>query len=346
DSTGECSPQDALYPELVQVIAILNLLLDGWCEPPIVGQLHLSTLIQQLLSLIVQYGGIRAESAWHILCRTGPFTAVNPTMFAQLLRCLGQHDLIQQSGDGSLLLAPAGDRLVGHYSFYSAFATAQEYRILHQGQAIGNLPTQMPLVPGMQIIFGGQCWRLLSVDTTQRVVEVGPAATGTLPQFSGSIGQVHDRVRQTMRHLYTKKDIPAYLDSAARECLSEARRHFAELGLDRTALLEQGDRTLLFCWQGDRVLNTLLVQLLAKNLKVSRDAVAIAVERVSPQKLMEHLGELVEEGPADAVALAATVANKRIEKHDQFLSDELMCMNYAASCLDPQNAWKTLKNIA
>jgi ATP-dependent helicase Lhr and Lhr-like helicase len=45
------------------------------------------------------------------------------------------------------------------------------------------------------------------------------------------------------------------------------------------------------------------------------------------------------------VELAATVSNKRLEKHDQFLSDELLSFNYAASHLDTQGAWKTLKNF-
>jgi ATP-dependent helicase Lhr and Lhr-like helicase len=93
------------------------------------------------------------------------------------------------------------------------------------------------------------------------------------------------------------------------------------------------------------VLNTILVQLVARGVKVGRDEMAIAVQKVSPSELMMHLGELVDEGPADAVELAATVSNKRLEKHDQFLSDELLCFNYAASHLDTQKAWETLKQL-
>jgi ATP-dependent helicase Lhr and Lhr-like helicase len=72
---------------------------------------------------------------------------------------------------------------------------------------------------------------------------------------------------------------------------------------------------------------------------------AIAVHKVSPEELMMHLGELVDEGPADAVKLAATMSNKRLEKHDQFLSDELLCFNYAASHLDTYKAWETLRHV-
>ena len=45
---AEILPQDAIHPELVQTIAIINLLLGKWCEPPDPEKLQLSTLIQQI----------------------------------------------------------------------------------------------------------------------------------------------------------------------------------------------------------------------------------------------------------------------------------------------------------
>lgn len=343
DASTELSPQDALYPELVQAIAVLNLLLAGWCEPPIISKLHLSTLVQQVLSLIVQQGGIQAAQAWQQLCSIGPFQSVSQDIFAKLLRCLGQQELIQQSQDGSLLIGPKGDRIVNHYSFYSAFATLQEYRILLNGRSLGTLPLEIPLFQDALFIFAGKRWIALSVNDVQRVVEVAPAETGKLPVFSGGAAQVHSRIRQEMYQVYCSSAVPAFLDAAGQRLLQEARLRFAEFGLGQQALLEDGKHTLLFCWQGDIVLNTLVVQLQARGLKACREDLAIAVQKISPPDLWMHLGELVDEGPADAIALAATVANKISEKYDAYLSEELKCLNYAASHLDTQGAWATLK---
>jgi ATP-dependent helicase Lhr and Lhr-like helicase len=160
------------------------------------------------------------------------------------------------------------------------------------------------------------------------------------------VGQVHDRIRQEMFRLYGSDEVPTFLDPTAQELLREARGNFAAYDLGKTAVIDQGKQTLLFCWQGDVVLNTILVQLVARGLKVGRDDGAIAVHKISPSELMMHLGELVDAGPADAVELAATISNKRLEKHDQFLSDELLCFNYAASHLDTPKAWETLRSIA
>lgn len=82
------------------------------------------------------------------------------------------------------------DRLVSHYSFYSAFATPQEYRILHQDKSLGTLPTNIPMMANTLFIFGGKCWRALTVDDVQRVVEVEVSTTAQRLKFSGGAGQV------------------------------------------------------------------------------------------------------------------------------------------------------------
>ncbi len=68
---------DELREGLVQTIAQLQLLGRKWYEPPRGGALHLSTLIQQLLSLIAQYGGITAKHAWSMLFESGVFEGLS-----------------------------------------------------------------------------------------------------------------------------------------------------------------------------------------------------------------------------------------------------------------------------
>lgn len=87
---------DQLRAELIQSIAMLELLLAGWCEPPGKDALHLSTLVQQLLSAIGQHGGVTASAAYGALCGPGsPFTAVTQTQSVTLLHGLGQNDVNQ-----------------------------------------------------------------------------------------------------------------------------------------------------------------------------------------------------------------------------------------------------------
>ncbi len=66
--TAKTSPIDQLRPELVQAIAVVELLLEKWYEPPNTASLHLSTLIQQVLSVIAQHGGASAAQLFSALC--------------------------------------------------------------------------------------------------------------------------------------------------------------------------------------------------------------------------------------------------------------------------------------
>lgn len=67
---------------------------------------------------------------------------------------------------------------------------------------------------------------------------------------------------------------------------------------------------------------------------------AVVLNDISAGALVPHLRALAGQGPADAVQLARTVANKLIEKHHVFMSDELLSIDYASCRLDPDGAWQ------
>ncbi|MFQ4139002.1 DEAD/DEAH box helicase [Nodosilinea sp. PGN35] len=338
--------QDSIHPALVQTIAIVNLMVfERWCEPPIVTKLHLSTLIQQVLSLIAQYGGVNALQLYQVLCQTGAFRQVPQEMFIKLLRQLGAKDLIQQTHDGVLILGLKGERLVNHYSFYTAFQTPEEYRIVTPGKTLGTLPIDFPLFEGMYIIFAGHRWKVLAVDAERKVVDVVRAAAGRVPIFSGGGGLIHDKIRQEMYRIYCSEDIPVFLDRTAVNLLNEGRENFFRLGLDNRNVVKDGNQTLLFCWMGSQVVNTICLLLRAQGLEVGIVGVANVVQDVSTESLMEHLETVVKMGPVDVIKLAEIVEDKVSEKHDHFLSNELLCWNYASSYLAPQRAWETLRLI-
>lgn len=339
-------PQDCLRAELVQAVAMVRLLIAKWCEPPTTGALHLSTLVQQVLSLIAQYGGCKAIEAWQVLCRDGVFPAVTQKVFMKLLRELGGHDLIIQSSDGTLLLGVKGERIVNHYSFYTAFITPEEYLLVCGSHELGTLPISHPLSDRSYIIFAGQRWRVLRVDVERRIVEVERSPAGRVPRFTGGgVADVHERVRQEMKAVYESIEVPLFLDSIARTFLQEAREAFAKYQLDRKSLVAYGNNVALFCWSGDRVLDTVLLQLRTRELPVERDGMAIIVNDISGDALIPHLRALVAQGPADATELAGTVRNKLIEKHHLFLDEELLSLDYASCRLDTEGAWQALVRV-
>lgn len=337
---------DQLRVSLVQTVAMVRLLLQRWVENPPPASLHLSTLVQQVLSLIAQHGGSRAPEAYLSLCSSGPFDSVSQSDFAQLLRDMASHELITQTHDGTIVLDLLGERLVNHYDFYAAFTTPDEWRLIAGSRLLGTLPITSPLVVRSFLIFAGRRWRIVRIDERRREVELQHAPGGLVPRFDGHGALIHDRVREEMLRVYTDKDVPAYLDATGRALLEEGRDAFWRFGLDRDPILQQGKDTRLYAWTGDRVLNTLALQFRSLGAKVAIERPALLFSSTPRETVRQQLSELAAAGPADTRALATSVENKRTEKHHVFLSDELLCSDYASSRLDSNGAWQSTMRVS
>jgi ATP-dependent Lhr-like helicase len=345
--TERTPPADELRAQLVQTVAMVDLMLrDRWFEPPNTSALHLSTLTQQVLSVIAQHGGATAQQLYTTLCANGPFTRVDKETFVKLLSVLGANELLMQAGDGLLLHGERGDQLVNHYSFYTAFQTADEYRLVTRGRTLGSIPVDYPVLVGSLLIFAGRRWQVLDVDSRSRVIELTRSSGGRPPVFSGGGGEVADLVRQRMRSVYESGDVPVYLDRAARELLDEARASYRRLQLHEHALFPWGNDTLVFCWRGDRILNTLAIALSSAGLKVSLDGVALHINNSAPEDVLREIRSLADGLRPDPEVLAKSVENKQLDKYDEYLSEELLAKAYAAHSLDVDGAWDTLRDLS
>lgn len=336
---------DQLRVRLVQSVAMVELLLTGWCEPPSAGAFHFSTLVQQVLSLIAQHGGVKAAEAFAALCQSGPFARVSREDFMRFLRGLGQKELLSQASDGTLLLGRVGERLVNHYSFYAAFASVEEFRLVAAGRTLGTMPIDQPLFAGTFLIFGGQRWRVLSVLSEEKVVELEPAPAGRTPIFETTgVGGVHDRIREQMRTLYAGDTLPRYLDARAQDLLAEGRATFLRWRLGERSIVSTGREVYLFPWSGDAVVHTLGLALRARGLEAEVLGPVLKVTGIQVEVEIA-LRALVASGPDRAEALTAEVANMAIEKHDGFVPPELLARDYAARHLDVQGAWRAAQRL-
>lgn len=180
---------DRLRLETFQCAATISLLLKKWYEPADERQFHFSTLVQQTLSVIGHYGGARADQLWSLLCDGGPFRNVGQNMYAVLLKAMGEQGLLSQTRDGLLLLGVRGERMVEHFSFYTAFNTSEEYRLEHNGRILGAIPVTSPLVVGQLVLFAGKRWEVLHVSEEEKRISLKPSAGGRPTRFDGQ-GQV------------------------------------------------------------------------------------------------------------------------------------------------------------
>nr|WP_319633275.1 DEAD/DEAH box helicase [Janthinobacterium violaceinigrum] len=320
--------------------AMVSLLEEKWVEPPQTNGLHFSTLIQQLLSLIAQRGGVQAGDAYRTLCVQGPFPALGKPDFLDMLRHLGKLELIQQEASGVLLHGTKGERIVNHYSFYAAFAAEEEYRVVCDSRVLGSLPISSSVSIGDYIVFAGKTWRVETIDEEGKTILVSKTSTGKAPVFTGGKGQLHAKIRERMRELYRGTGVPHFLDAAAVLLLQEGRDSYARCRLDQRVMLSMGSNIYLLTWLGDKQNEALAAVLRKAGLSVSASGPAIEIfaKETGEQRIAHCLRAFASQPPPDAQQLLAGVFNLRREKWDWALPEHLLKKSYASLQMDVAGA--------
>lgn len=333
----------ALIPRLctglLQAVAMTELLLKRWCEPPDVMRLHLSTLIQQIMSVIAERGGVSAATLFDALIRKGSFTGVDQPTFVAVLRGLSETDLIEQTAEGDLILGLQGERIVRSYDFYSAFASSEDMKVSFNGHLIGTVSAPPGVGGDGFLILAGRRWKVIEIDRQRLEILVEPAKGGRLPYFFSKAGaDIHPRVRSEMLEVLKSGAVPAYLDGNAREILAQARDLARRIQVIDRPIITDGPDTYWFTWTGSRVHRTLMgMGRFAAGLAVRDDDIALCFEKTSPEIVREQYLDLLS-SPPDADYLASEFPMCASEKYDVFLPDELQARNFARNNLDVEGA--------
>lgn len=338
---------DKLRMELLQSIAMIRLLtMHKWYEPADMNNYHFSTLLHQVLALIAQWGGIRADQIYVLLCEQGCFNNVTIEYFKQLLSYMGQEDLITQISGGELVLGLKGEFITNNYTFYAVFKTPEEFRVIAGEKTLGTLPVDSLVFEGQHIIFTGRRWRVEQINKEGKVIYVTAAKGGNPPKFNGSGMQVHDIVRQEMYRIYESGDyrIPSihgqidYLDEVAKRLFHEGLGYFRDAALDKNRMFENSGSVYIVPWMGDKLVNTITTILIRVGIKASPYAGVIVAEQVTLDEVRSALEKFYQQNEVTNYDLAKLVSEKSIEKYDDFLPDELLTIGYAQKYFDVESA--------
>ena len=344
--SAESPLSDRLRESLVQSAACIRLLLVNWFEPPRESGLHLSTLVQQILSMIAERGGVLATDISRTLVSHGPFAELAPVDLMTLLRELGRRELLVQDSFGVLLLGTLGERIVAHYDFYASFASREEWQIVHDGHALGTLPIESPVFEGMCIIFGGRRWKILSVCSEPAVLTVVPDPSGRPPKFDSGRPMVHERVRAEMRQILEEDADLGFLDAGAQQLLREARKFYRDAHLTERMVLKDGKSLLLLPWAGDLAQNALVLLLRSLGLDTgSNDGLVVRCEGWDLDRLSDACSDIVNLQSVDLLEMLNKVENLGQSKWDWALPRELLVQSYASMHLDIEGAKRVAARV-
>ena len=244
---------------------------------------------------------------------------------------------------GDVILAPKGEKMVRHYSFYSAFASGSDYSVLHRSVPIGTLPADSLPRPNDHFLLGTKRWQVVKIDDSRREVIVKRAHGKKPPKFFGGGGEIHRRVREKMKEVVCGEKQLGYLDDAATQLLREARDTARTSKLQHSNIVELSPgRSLWFTWTGTRIQRTLCLLAEQNGLACTDRDIAIEFEATGADDLINQLPRLASDG-IDPVKLAHLLSSKQFRKLDELLSEDLLCESLASDFLDVEGAVLRIK---
>ena len=330
-----------LRSNLVQNIAVIELLREKDYEQPVVNKPHMSTLIQQILSLIASFSGFYPKEGWEILCKRGAFSMITPEIFLELLKCLGQQGIVSQLNTGQIIIGKEGERLLRKLDFYTSFVAPVDFDVINNDDSkrIGMIQF-IPQVKHL-LILAGRRWMVERVDDKTKNIYVTRVKSGGNISFASDVPEVDEIITRKMREIYMSSDKYTYVapeDNGQAE-LAEAREFFAEKKLDQQSLVDN----TWFTWAGAKVNRTisLMCKLYLSTVVPYNHLMIFDISREQIMSLLSH-----PKPKAEQLAALLQLNEKQNQKYDRYLSDSLLDFEYAHTYLDVDKAWDEIINFA
>ena len=333
-----------LRTNLVQNIAVVELLREHKYESPNIGKFHLSTLIQQILSMLASYNGFYPKEGWDFLCNKGAFKNVTPTLFLMLLKSLGEKKVISQLYNGQIIIGKEGEKLLGKLDFYTAFTIPDNFIVisLSDSRTLGEI-SYLPEI-GSVIILAGRRWQVNNIDTKRNRIYVNLAMSGGYVYFDINGTEIDGIITQKMKEIYLDNTTYPYLDCKT-GCHTElyiARDFLKNNNMDKSPFVKYEDKSILITWMGAKINRTvsLIYEYIFGEGVAYNELMLIDVTLENIQTILSHNKPTVEQ-------LSTLVSRdyKIKQKYDYLLSDELLNLEYGSTYLDIENAWNLLISL-
>ena len=240
--------------ELLQALALIQLVLDGWVEPLLAPPEPVNLVAQQLLARVLAEGRV-GRSTW-----PGPFDAVrsqaelDPAIPEAVLDHMLSRSLLVE--DSSIVaIGPTGEQEYGRRNFMdvtSLFLTEPLLAVRWGQRDLGYVdPSSLAAREDTRatILLGGRAWGVRDVDWNRRVVWVEPVDEPGKSRWSGAGRALSWEVCQAIRAVICGDDrLASHLSSRATTKLAELHDEYDWARADGTTLFRDTIRSRSRWW--------------------------------------------------------------------------------------------------
>lgn len=319
---------ELMREDLTKTVAIVLLYLEGFVEPLVISRSHLSTLVHQTLSFVVQCAGASKTTITEVILDAGFRGAISHGQFDILLSHLVDVGVLHLDSSGQYSAGRIGEKLVEHYEFYSVFLTSDQWSVVTDGQVIGDIPLVGMYRINDHILLGGRVWVVREVVEQAKRLIVVPAKKAKAPIFNASFGITHPRIHKKMFDIYSSDEDYPFLNVEGKRLLAEGRTFF------RTAFGHETESFRLPIFEGTVIQNT--VSILLDLAKIPHGVSEVCLEVVTSRSTFESemkalLGRFK---TGEEIASLISRDKKQVEKFERFLNNDLLNHGYASRYLD------------
>ncbi|MEC7784892.1 MAG: DEAD/DEAH box helicase [Bacteroidota bacterium] len=215
---------------LLQSLACWNLYEKGFLEPIRMASKPYDLLFHQLLSIVKQYSGIQIKDLQIELSENPVFKEIHLEEIEIILNYSLKKDFLERIRD-ELILGIAGEKIVNSRDFYSTFSTVPDFKVIHSGRKVGQIPFSPQIKVEENILLAAKIWKIKNIDTNAAIIEVIPTNDGKAPSFFGEGGGIHKEVRIEMLRILKSQTDYIGLNDECKKTLSELRFEFKQFNI-------------------------------------------------------------------------------------------------------------------
>ena len=238
----------------LQAAGLLRCWADGFVEPIEPAALPLHLLVQQLLAVVLQEGGV-GRRTW-VEWLGSPFVlgpevegAVN-----EITSELVQRDFLFEDS-GILGIGDRGRKVFGGRNFMELMAVFSEppvLKVLAGRSEIGEVPMQLLSLErpnGHRLLLAGRHWTVLDVDWRRRVVQVERASERGRARWIGEGRALSFKLCQGIRRVLAGEDLGSVtLSQRAKTQLDAVRAEFSWIRDDEETVIVRSAEGELWWW--------------------------------------------------------------------------------------------------
>lgn len=238
---------------LLQALACWQLYKKGFLEPIKTAAKPYDILLHQLLSIVKQTSGIETGGLLSILKANPTFQLIDEKEIKFLIEHSIEEDYLEKI-QNEIILGLEGEKIVNSREFYSVFITEPDFKVVHSGRKIGQIPFSPQIKLDENLLLAARIWKIKDIDFKGCVIEVIPAKDGKTPMFFGNGGSIHQEIRKEMLRIIKSEEKYEELNEDCISELEQLRFEFqgypiSDFDLDRPLVIKE-NQIIWFTFSG------------------------------------------------------------------------------------------------